>query len=340
MKKLNDIRRQIDPCLQKIEKERQNTLENISKAKQLYILPTLLLIFAIVSLFLEALPLAAILLFCAIGSFGIIAVFKVLPYQTNYVLNFKEAAFSAFIEALYPTIYYAPGNYLPSRLFDRSELFGSHNSYEGEDYFEGKTKNGHSFKFSELKVSNVETTTDFEGNTETETTNVFTGLFFVLSVPNRVDSRIQVLPDTAESAFGALGKFFQENVGALFQRSAMVYMKDHPEFEKEFVVYGKDEEEVYRILSPNLLQAIYDLRYKWNIRLSISFIGHEMYIAMPTKKNFFKPDIEHSVLEDKLLKELYDELALCFSVVEDLCIEPKRHKNRSLLNSKDNPFLL
>jgi hypothetical protein len=347
MKTLNDIRRQIDPCLQQIEEERQEALENIAKAKQWYILPMLLLVAAIASLFLGQIPLVAGLLFAAIVGFVVVAVFKVTPHRTSYISNFKKEAFSVFIEALYPPIYYAPDNYLPSSLFDKSQLFGSYDNYKGEDYFEGKTESGCSFKFSELCVT--DTTTDSDG--DSQTTTVFDGLFFVLNVPDRVNGRIQVLPDTAESAFGKMGKFIQKNLGAFFKRSTMVYMEDHPEFEKEFVVYSEAEEEAYRILSPNLLQAIYDLRYKWKTRLSISFIGHQMYVAMPTNKNFFHPDIKQSILEDQLLQELYDELALCFAVVEDLSLEHESGESRAILNpkqgveykrssSKDNPFLL
>ena len=342
MKTLNEIRRQIKPCLQKIEDERQDTLEKISKAQQLYLIPGLLLFLAVASLLKELIPLAALLFFFAIIGFVIIAFFKVGSYRSNYSLNFKKEAFSAFIKALYPSTYYAPGNYVPSSLFDKSELFGSYDSYKGEDYFEGKTENGCSFKFSELSVTDTETTTDSNGERTRRTTTIFSGLLFVLSVPNRVNGRIQVLPDRAESRFGVVGKFFQKSLGAFFRRSSMVYMKGHPEFEKEFVVYSKDEAEVYRILSPNLLQAIYDLRYKWKTRLSISFIGREIYVAMPTNKNFFDPDMKHSVLEDKLLQELYDELALCFSVVEDLSVEHEPNKIRAALNAttKNNPFLL
>lgn len=347
MKTLNDIRRQIDPCLQKIEQERQDTLENITKAKRWYILPILLLVAAIVSLFGEGIPLAIGMLFAAIVGFILVAVFKVTPHRTSYISNFKKEVFSVFIEALYPSTYYAPGNYLPSSLFDKSQLFGSYDNYKGEDYIEGKTKNGCSFKFSELCVT--DTSTDSDG--DSQTTTIFDGLFFVLDVPNRVNGRIQVLPDTAESTFGKVGKFIQKNLGAFFKRSTMVYMEDHPEFEKEFVVYSQVEEEAYRILSPDLLQAIYDLRYKWLTRLSISFIGHQVYVAMPTSKNFFHPDIKESILEDKLLKELYDELALCFAVVEDLSLEHEPGESRAILNpklgvdynrssSKDNPFLL
>lgn len=351
MKTLNEIRQQIHPSLQKIEKERQETLENIAKAKRWYILPSLLLLFALSSFFVQAMPIAFISLFVAIVGFVVVGVFKVAPYRTNYILNFKKEVFSTFVKALYPRVYYAPDNYLPSSLFRRSELFGSYDDYHGEDYFEGKTEGGCSFKFSELDITDTETTTDSDGDTQTTTTTVFKGLFFVLSVPNRVNGRIQVLPDRAESTFGKIGKFFQKNLGAFFQRSNLVYMEGHPEFEKEFVVYSKNEDEVYRILSPNLLQAIYDLRYKWNAKLRISFIDQQMYVAMPTNKDFFYPDIKRSILEDNLLKELYDELALCFSVIENLSLEHEPQESRTLLHSnqgvsykrsssKDNPFLM
>ena len=147
MKRLKDIRQEIDPCLQKIEKERLVILEKVSKIKQLYILPVLLLIFTAVSFFVEARELAFILLFFAIGSFLLIAMFQVGAHQANYSSNFKKEAFLAFVKALYPSVYYAPGNYVPSSLFERSGLFSCYNTYEGEDYFEGKTESGHSFKF-------------------------------------------------------------------------------------------------------------------------------------------------------------------------------------------------
>ncbi|WMX12843.1 DUF3137 domain-containing protein [Aureispira sp. CCB-E] len=351
MKKLSDIRRQINPCLRKIEQERQDTLANIKKAKKWYLLPILLLLLAIVSFAANKIPLGIGLLFVSIVGLIVVAVFKVSPYQTNYISNFKKGAFSTFVEASYPQVYYAPDNYLPSSLFDKSKLFGSYDSYSGEDYFEGKTEGGCSFKFSELHVTKTEVTSNGDGGVETSARTIFDGLFFVLNVPDRVSGQIQVLPDSVENVFGKMGKIFQKKIGAFFQRSSVVYLEDHPEFEKEFVVYSKDEEEVYRILTPNLLQAIYDLRYKWNTRLSISFIEHQVYVAMPTSKDFFRPNIKYSVTDDTLLKELYDELALCFAVVEDLSMEHQPEESRSLLNSgqsvnfnrtksKDNPFLL
>lgn len=351
MKTLNDIRQQIAPALERVEVFRKEKLEAISSAKKWYIIPIITLGVALVAGFGGIFALTFVLGIIALIAAVLIAAFVVEPHRNNYAAHFKKEVFTNFVEKLYPDTYYAPANYLPSNLFKESRLFGSYDDYKGEDYFEGITDNGCSFKFSELHVT--ETHRDSDGDTRTST--VFDGLFFVLSVPNHVHGQIQVLPDSAESTLGFIGKYLQKSLGALFQGAKLVYLEEHPEFEKEFVVYSKDEDEARRILTPGLIEAIYDLRYKWDTRLRISFINQHIYVALSNSKNFFHPDIHRTVLDDFLLKELYDELALCFSVIEDLSIEqkkgysPKKNWNTSSnekpplytnKKSNNNPFLL
>ncbi len=349
MKSLNDIRREINPALQKIELLRKEKLQAISNAKKWYILPLIILLFALFSFLSGSLPLT---IFCAVISFisfFLVYLFKISPHKTEFIHSFKHQVFSSFVSSIYPNSYYAPDNYLPSSIFSSSQLFGSYDSYSGEDYFEGETESGCAFKFSELRVT--DTTTDSDGDSTTST--VFDGIFFILDVPQRVSGRIQVIPDSAESSFGTFGKFIQKTMGSLFQGGELVYFEEHPEFEKEFVVYSKDEEEARRLLSPVLIKAIYDLKIKWNKRLRLSFINNQIFIALSTGNNFFQPDIKKSLMKDNTLHELYDELSLCFSVVEDLSIEHDEQYNH--LNSDpviqdakiykkndnpNNPFLL
>jgi hypothetical protein len=317
MKNLHDIRQEIQPTLRQIEKHRIEKLEAISKAKKWYIIPVTLLILALLSGLGMLVPMAIIFGVLAIVGFLLVGIFKVSPHKKGYINSFKEEVFSTFVQSLYPDTYYAPGNYLPSTIFSASQLFGGYDSYDGSDYFEGKTENGCAFKFSEINATS--TTRDSDG--DSRTTTVFNGVFFVLSVPNRVTGRIQVLPDSAESSMGFLGKLVQKSLGSLFQGGTMVYMQEHPEFEKEFVVYSKDPEEAYRVLTPAMIQAIYDLRYKWNKKLRVSFIDNQIYVALSSTHDYFHPDINKSVLDDNFLDEFYDELALCFAVVEDMSIE-------------------
>jgi len=350
MKTLHDIRQEIQPVLRQIEEYRLEKLEAISKAKKWYIIPSILALLALFSGLGMIVAMAIIFGVLAIVGFLLVAIFKVSPHKQGYISSFKEQVFSTFVQSLYPDTYYAPGNYLPSTIFSASQLFGGYDDYNGSDYFEGETENGCSFKFSEIKATS--TTRDSDGDTRTST--VFNGVFFALSVPNRVSGRIQVLPDSAESSMGFLGKLVQKSLGSLFQGGSMVYMEEHPEFEKEFVVYSKDTEEAYRVLTPAMIQAIYDLRYKWNKKLRVSFIDNQIYVALSSTHNYFHPDIHKSVLDDNFLDEFYDELALCFAVVEDMSIEhegiytppmkkeeTEKHKiYTKRKGNNDNPFLL
>ena len=225
MKSLNDIRREIQPVLQRIESLRIEKLDAIAQAKKWYWIPSLCLIGALLSGMIMLIPIAIILLIVAIVGFILVNVYKIAPHKREYISGFKQDIFSTFVQSLYPDTYYAPANYMPSNLFSASQLFGGYDSYGGEDYFEGTTDNNCSFKFSELRVT--ETTRDSDG--DSRTTTIFDGIFFVLSVPNRVSGRVQVLPDSAESTFGALGKMMQKSLGSLFQGGKMVYMEEHPE---------------------------------------------------------------------------------------------------------------
>ncbi len=67
----------------------------------------------------------------------------------------------------------------------------------------------------------------------------------------------------------------------------------------------------------------------------------------------FHPNIKKSLLQDEVINELYEELALCFSIVEDISAglikkstsdtdvkkSPKTRRNKKNKDN-DNPFLL
>ncbi|BDS10329.1 DUF3137 domain-containing protein [Aureispira anguillae] len=346
MKSLNDIRRQITPALHSVEQFRTDQLETIRREKQWFVLPIIIFCAALWATFLGYILLVVMLVVSGFLVFVWIGIFKIEPQRLTYVNHFKMEAFSAFVKMLYPNTYYAPSNYLPSVLFSKSKLFGSYTSYSGKDYFEGQTDNACSFKFSELDVTNVHSDTKNElGNT---TTILFKGMFFVLDVSHYMNGYTQILPTSTEHNLEGIEHFIPKKIGDFFKREAMIDMEEHPEFGEEFVVYSKDEKEAFRILTPNLLKAIYDLRYKWKASLSISFIERQIYIALPHNKNLFYPDIRRSILKDTALEEIYDELGLCFAVIEDLSQEHQPSENWEQLNninyktgySKNNPFLM
>ena len=121
----------------------------------------------------------------------------------------------------------------------------------------------------------------------------------------------------------------QRNLGGFFQGGGkkMVYMKEHPEFEKQFVVYSNDEGEARRVLTLPLLDAIYELRNRWNAPLRIVFDGNKVYIALSFNgRDFFETKLQESVLESQVLKRVYGQLSLCFRIIEHLGFDIKDKK--------------
>jgi hypothetical protein len=356
MKSLSDIRGHIDPALQQIESFRIEKLNSISKARGWYLVPISIVIFGFVSLQLDShfpYRVQFITVFCffiAFILFFLVYIFKVAPHRAQFIASFKHDVFSAFVLHLYPGSYYAPDNYLPSIIFKSSKLFSSFDSYKGEDYFEGTTNAKTSFKFSELKVS--DSYSDSDGNQQNQL--VFSGLFLVLDIPIKVVNPIFVLPDTAEKLTGTAGKFLQRTFGTFFRgNQKLVYFNEYPDFEKEFVVYSKDESIAKEILGPGLIEALCKIKSTWNKKVRVSLIDNHLYVAIDTKHDLFHPNIKKSLLQDEVINELYEELALCFSIVEDISAglikkstsdtdvkeSPINRRNKKNKDN-DNPFLL
>jgi len=313
MKTVNEIKKQIEPSLIEIETFREEKLNAAKQGRTYYIIPIILGIPIVLFSIVQEEP---ALIFFSIAALVVVTVmishYKVQVHINAYKKEYKKQILTAFINKLYPEANYFPEKHIDSRTFDISNLFQKHNRYKGEDYFKGKTESGNSFEFSELDVKYR--TSGKNSNTRT----VFKGLFFVLETNDTIDSEVYVLPDFAEKKFGNTGKYFQKTLGGLFNGSKMVYMEKHPEFEKEFVVYSKKETDAYRVLSPTMIDAICHLKYNWNVPIHIGFINNKIYIGIPSHKDYFKPTIEKSVREDSLLEEFYNELAACFSVIEDM----------------------
>jgi hypothetical protein len=183
-------------------------------------------------------------------------------------------------------------------------------SYKGEDHVSGKI--GETIiEFSEL---NTTYTTGTGKNRRTVT--VFKGVFFVADFNKKFKTETFVFLDTAERLFGFLGKKLQKMTSSS-ERGELVSLED-PEFEKEFVVYGKDQIESRYILSTSLMQRIMNFKRKTGKDLSMSFVNNHIYIAIPYSKNLFEPRVFKTIIDLEPIQEYYEDIKLMVDVVEDL----------------------
>lgn len=227
----------------------------------------------------------------------------------GYVIEFKMLVIDRLIKFLDENLSYNSRNYIPQSTFMMSEIFKTRpNRYKGDDFVSGKVGQT-AIQFCELDAKHV---SGSGKNRKVKT--IFKGLFFIADFNKYFTCRTVVLPDTAEKLFGHFGQTLQSmNLG----RDQLVKLEDS-EFEKLFVVYSTDQIDARYILSTSLMQRIVDFKKRTGRDIHLSFIGSNIYVAIPYTKSLFEPRIFSTLLDFEPIAEYFDDLRQAIEIVDDL----------------------
>ncbi|HOJ64446.1 MAG TPA: DUF3137 domain-containing protein [Spirochaetota bacterium] len=259
-----------------------------------------------------------IILFFIIPLLGIILgigiivlwIFLAIKASKGYKSDFKSKIIHRIIKFIDKNLEYFPEDkitevqYMASRLFPRTP-----DRYNGDDYVRGKIGE------TEIEFSEIHSEYKTESKNGTQWHTIFKGLFFIANFNKKFKSETMVLPDVAQKMFGNLiGNFLQ---GMNKFRGELIKMDD-PEFEKLFVVYGKDQIEARYILTPSLMKRITEFQKKSKKSIYLSFINNKIYVAISYYKNLFEPKIFSTLINFDLIKEYYEDMSLAIGIVEEL----------------------
>lgn len=287
------------PVLQELELERQKLVRSFF----LYIAGGLV---AAVPLFLFVHPLAGI---ASIITALVIYYIKFGSTISEKKTHFKEKVIGKTVTFLHGKLSYDHKRCIDKATYHRSKLYLENISrYNGDDLVSGMVDKT-AIRFCELHTQQVR-----KSGKNTTVVTIFRGLFFIADFNKKFIGETFVLPDTAESAFGSLGTFFQK---MNFSRPQLVKLEDL-EFEKAFAVYGTDQIEARYILSPALMQRIMGFKKKTGKNISMSFIDANVFIGIPVSKDLFEAPLFSSLVNYAMIEEYYSYLALCIGIVEDL----------------------
>lgn len=241
----------------------------------------------------------------------IIAIFITFSFlKTSYVSRFKDSIFLELIGFIDSSLVYFKDSFISQSIFERSNLFPAPARYSGNDYVKGSI-DGVSIEFSDIEAKDIYT--DSKGREHVETT--FKGLYIVAKFNKNFRYQTIVLPDMAKRFFGdVLGRFLQSFNSF---KGELVKMDDI-EFDKNFVVYSKDQIEARYILSNSLMPKIVELKNRAKSPLYLSFVDSSIHIALYTNKDMFEPPIFSSLLEYKNVKDFLEVLMLTSNIVEEL----------------------
>ncbi|MFZ1946750.1 MAG: DUF3137 domain-containing protein [bacterium] len=232
---------------------------------------------------------------------------------SEYVHCFKTRVITRIVAFIDPGLeYWARGHIEPwqftsSRIFQRAP-----DRFRGDDHVKGRLGDTR-IEFSEIHAE-YKTETHGRSGRRRNWHTIFKGLFFVADFNKQFYGRTVVLPDTAEKVFGGAGSFLQSlNRG----RGELVKLED-PEFEKYFVVYGDDQIESRYILSTSLMERIVNFRKKTGRPVHLSFVGSQVFVAVPYTKALFEPKVFTSIVGFSSAEGYFDDLHLAVGIVDDL----------------------
>lgn len=93
---------------------------------------------------------------------------------------------------------------------------------------------------------------------------------------------------------------------------------EDPEFERYFSVFGTDQIAARYILSTSLMKRVTDYRKKIGKKLSFSFTGNKLYVAVHHRKDQFEFSMYRSVYDFDRVKAFFNDLTAITDIVEDL----------------------
>lgn len=206
-------------------------------------------------------------------------------YKDNksYRSRYKKHILRKVFEIVLPGSSYSPSGHLLRSDYDSSRIFISgYNRFHGEDLISANY-NGLPFQFSELQTKHV----SGSGKKRREKT-IFRGIFFKAELPLKVHSNLVIIPDVLNKILGNLISGFLEDLN--FKRDKIVKLESL-DFEKVFAIYGSNQIEARKILTPIIMEKILKYNSKTKKDISISIQNGTLYMAIPFDKNLFEPRI-------------------------------------------------
>lgn len=235
--------------------------------------------------------------------------------KVDYSSLFKDHVIEKIIHFIDPSLIYIKTGSIDEHEYQQSEFFlESYDRFSGNDLVSGSI-DGVNVRFCDLHVEKKVHDKDDKEVWQ----DIFQGLFFRADFNKTFHSKVVVLPDVAEHAFGILGSWMQ---GMNRQRGELIKL-DHMEFEKLFVVYGSDQIESRYILSHALIEKIVQFRTKIDKPLYLSFIDSTMFLALHYTKPLFEPILLRSLLDFDSIKDYFERVVMIVGIVNEFKLNEK-----------------
>ena len=221
-----------------------------------------------------------------------------LPFSKNrnkYNYEFKKIIIEKLLHNFYNKINYTPNLKMPKEIYCEAQYREYFNRYYSDDYMSGFLNDKYPFKMAEVKTVEETTTTDADGNTDTDRTTKFHGLFARIEMNKSINSNLSI---------GAKTSIYSS------KRLEM----DSQEFEKYFDVSSSNPIIGMQLLTHDIMELLLSFRKLTDIKYDILINNNVMYLRFHTYSIFELHSIKKGAFDKVMLKKYYDVLDFTYTL--------------------------
>lgn len=243
---------------------------------------------------------------------GIYCAIKAYIRYQDYKKVFKTEVVEKIVKLINADYKYNPSAHIKEQFYSLSGIFPADpDRCSGDDLITGTIEQA-PFQFSELKTEEKTESRDDDGSRKTQWNTIFRGIFFVAEFNKQLGERTFVMPQNDRRTTNIFGKERKKN-----RLHGEMVKLENPEFERLFTVYGSSQQEARYVLTPVLMEAIVNIQKQLGLKMYFSFVGENVYCAIPMGKNMFEPKISKDGINYKDVEEMF----LLFSLIETIIHE-------------------
>ena len=257
-----------------------------------------------------------------------------------YILDCKKLLFKPIIELFVVNVDYFPQKFFKYEKVIESNLFphlpvdiNAYNKennnkkssyskfhFKGSDSVQGYLGDNY-IRFCELDISESYENSGAGENSGSTYREIFHGLFLIADYKN-----IQFKTVLQSEFLGSLISEFDMSILNLRNEIKLKKIKvQNFKFNKHFSVYGEDDIEARKILSPVILENLGNFAEENNMAIKLSFINNQVFIALGIGQ-IFEPDLRDILplrninldLIEKDAERIYNEISLVSDIIKDL----------------------
>ena len=227
----------------------------------------------------------------------ILAIFSVAFSKKSRIYNdvFKEKVIDKIFKNFINDADYIPKKQMPKSIYREGKYDGYYNKYYSDDYIEGNIDDKYLIKMAEVTTEHEETTTDSDGNTHTETTTIFSGLFAKINIGKSITTELRI------------------GTNRTISKKERLEM-DSDEFEKYFDVSSTNEIVGMQVLTHDIMDMLVDFRNELKMPLDIIIRDDIMYVRLHVGKMFEAKFNKDAAIDKQSARKYFDIVNFIYSL--------------------------